>query len=135
MRYCNRLPNTTIHHALCSNRAPLGIYLHAAWLIADGRWVSPSFSALTRGDSAAQHVRLPACPGTLVVRELARCLPCQLPTVHASSPCLPASSRADRLNAFLEYAMSHDNVFLVTVSQASWKASCRMPAVLCGALH
>ncbi|KAL4438527.1 hypothetical protein ABPG77_000175 [Micractinium sp. CCAP 211/92] len=44
------------------NRAPLGIYLHAAWLIADG-------------------------------------------------------SRADRLNAFLEYAMSHDNVFLVTVSQ------------------
>ncbi|KAL4424144.1 hypothetical protein ABPG75_001445 [Micractinium tetrahymenae] len=44
------------------NRAPLGIYLHAAWLIADG-------------------------------------------------------SRADKLNAFLEYAMSHDNVFLVTVSQ------------------
>lgn len=44
------------------NRAPLGIYLHAAWLIADG-------------------------------------------------------SRADRLNAFLEYAMTHDNVFLVTVSQ------------------
>lgn len=44
------------------NRAPLGIFLHAAWLLAD-------------------------------------------PT------------RADRLNQFLEYAMSKENVFLVTVSQ------------------
>ena len=67
---------------------------------------------------------------------LGACLHAAWPTCAASFPpllaCAAWRSRADRLNAFLEYAVQQPNVFLVTVTQVldwmknpgAWGAAC-----------
>lgn len=63
----------------------------------------------------------------LAVDALLRCRRCRRPDSSRPPPCPTAVAprrRAEGLNRFLEYAMTKDNVFLVTVSQVlDWMKS------------
>lgn len=102
------------------NRAPLGIYMHAG----SGLMAFPDHAEevlLRAGDMGAaafgQTAQGQSCAGGNVVQTGHGRHTRQMGGQAAAAPAAPTSTALKQLNNFLDWALTHDNVWLATVSQ------------------